>query len=86
MNLEYLARSRSMSDFVDFTFEIKESGGVVVKDMPSQIRSRMWKPHTREQQPFHANNLPTAGIMRGIQMNSEQIQIRTLSCCFPGKH
>lgn len=46
MNLEYLARSRSMSDFVDFTFEIKESGGVVVKDMPSQIRSRMWKPHT----------------------------------------
>lgn len=41
MNLEYLAPSRSMSDFVDFTFEIKEGG----KDMPSQIRSRMWKPH-----------------------------------------
>lgn len=81
MNLEYLAPSRSMSDFVGFTFEIKGWGGICQVKLGAECGN-----HTREQQPFHANNPPTAGIMRNIRMNSEQIQIKTLSCLLLGKY
>lgn len=66
MNLEYLAPSRSMSDFVGFTFEIKGGGEICQVKLGAECGN-----HTREQQPFHANNPPTADIMRNIRMNSE---------------
>lgn len=64
MNLECLVHSGSMSGIVVFTFEIKERGekGICQFKLGGEHRN-----HSREQQPFHADNLPTAGIKLGMQ-------------------